>query len=208
MVDYAHFRNCLRDPCSCEIRRYWLIFLVALLIFGIELVGGLWSGSLALLSDAGHVFADKIAIISSIVIESAIYRDQQRKTRWRHVGAYINAALLLAVAIWLGFEAVARFQKPQEILGAVVIPVAVVGMALNYLQYRILKPVANTHLTSKGMHLHILSDIWQSSGVIVAGILMLCTGSAIFDLIVSAVIAIGMTVGALRLITVTEKHEN
>lgn len=206
MVDYDHFRSCMRDPCSCDIRRYWLIFLVALLIFGIELVGGIISGSLALLSDASHVFADKIAILCSIVIESGIYKDQQRKEKWRPVGAYINAILLLAVAAWLAFEATARFGRPQEILGGIVIPVAVVGLALNYLQYRILKPHADAHLTSKGMHLHILSDIWQSVGVIIAGALILLTGMAIFDLIISGVIAAAMAFGAFRLMISAGAH--
>lgn len=188
----GHFNGCTTPTdCWCEIRRYGVLFGIAGVILIAEVVGGVVSQSLALLADAGHVFTDTCAILVAIVVGYRV-KCGANETRTRKVGGYINALLLGAVAVWVFVEAVERFQNPREVVSWVMISITVLGTIGNYVQHRIMESADEDHVTHESMHLHILSDLVQSFGVVLGGILIWMTGWVIVDPIISVAIALMM----------------
>ncbi len=156
-----------------------------------QVVGGVVSQSLALLADAGHVFTDICALLVSIIV---VYRIKcgANETRTRKIGGYINALLLGGIAVWVGVEALERFQQPREVVSWIMISIAVFGTIGNYVQHKILESADEGHATHESLRLHILSDLVQSFGVVFGGILILVTGWALIDPIISMAIALWM----------------
>ncbi|MDP2696103.1 MAG: cation diffusion facilitator family transporter [bacterium] len=186
---HSHFKFCDQRDCSCELHRYWLVLGIAAVIFILEVAGGLFSGSLALLSDAGHVLVDVLAMVTSIIVQYLITKKNAPSHRFRAIGGYINGALLFIIAGFIINEAIDRLQTGESIIVAVMLPVAIIGTIGNYWQNNILAD-GEDHVTSKAMRLHVLSDLWQSVAVIVAGFLIWLTGWHIIDGICSLIIAV------------------
>ncbi len=186
-----HFRTCRSplEPCACDLKRYWFVFSISLLILAIEIRGGFSAGSLALFSDAGHVFSDLLSLTVAIIIEAMVRRGGSIH-KWRSRGGYVSATLLFIVALGIIFEAISRFHEPHHVTSWIVICAATLGAGLNWLQHRILESSTARHVTHKGISLHVLSDLWQSIAVIVTGILIAITGFTILDLLVSIAIAV------------------
>ncbi len=197
----SHFRGCRSplEPCACDSKRYWLVFGLSVLILGIEIIGGLAGGSLALLSDAGHVFSDTLAVIAAIIVEGAVRRGRSER-RLRSIGGYVSAALLFAVALFIIFEAIDRFHQPYEVKSGIVIVAAAFGAVGNFIQHRILESSAARHVTHKGMSWHVLSDLWQSIAVIATGIVIAMTGFVVCDLFISIAIAVVFVVWSFKLL--------
>lgn len=194
----GHFRGCAIDPCYCNLKRYWLVLGISIPILIAEIIGGIASGSLALLSDAAHVFQDILIVVITILIERAIKRGAN-EAKLRSVSAYLNAFFLLLVAGWIGWEAIGRFSAGSEISSGILIGVAVFGAVGNYLQHQVLASSHKKDITHHGLSLHVLSDLWQSVAVIVVGILVALTDLTIFDLIISLVIAVVFVFWSLEL---------
>ncbi len=172
---------------------------ISVVILAVEVGGGLASGSLALLSDAGHVFIDMLAVTSAIAVERAVLRGRSER-RYRSIGGYVNAALLFAVAVAIVIELIARFDRPYEVKGTMVIFVAAFGAVGNWIQHRILESSAAANVTHRGMERHVLSDLWQSLLVVASGTLIAVTGIAIFDLVASLLLAVVFTFWSFRLL--------
>lgn len=185
----GHFNGCTTPQnCWCEIKRYGLIFGIAAMILIAEVVGGIVSQSLALLADAGHVFTDTGATIVAIIVAYRV-KHGANEAKTRKVGGYINALLLGGVSVWVGVEAIERFQQPREVVSWVMISIAVLGTIGNYVQHRIMESADEEHVTHESMQLHILSDLLQSVGVVFGGILILVTDWVWIDPTLSIVIA-------------------
>lgn len=189
----GHFKGCTTPTtsCWCEIKRYGVIFGIAVMILIAEVVGGIVSQSLALLADAGHVFTDIIALLVSIIVAYRI-KCGANETKTRRIGGYINALLLGGIAIWVGWEAWERFQQPREVVSWVMISIAMLGTIGNYVQHRIMESVDENHATHESIRLHILSDLMQSFGVVFGGILIWRTNWVLIDPIISMAIALWM----------------
>ena len=197
----GHFDSCIApNECWCEIKRYSFVFILALIIFATEVAGGIISGSLALFADAGHVLADAIAILVSIVTAHYVRIKQWREKSVRTMGGIINALLLLIIAIWIGFEGVGRIYYPRDIASKTMMVVAMFGTLGNWLQYKILGTLAEEHITHKAMRLHILSDLLQSIAVVLGGVAIYFTQKHIIDPVLSMVIALWMVWRAWDLI--------
>jgi cobalt-zinc-cadmium efflux system protein len=142
-----------------------------------QVVGGLISGSLSLLSDALHNFSDVISLIISYI---ATVLTRKKETAGKTFGykraeilaAFINASTLIIVAILLAIEAIKRFQEPQEIASMWVIILAALSIILNGLSVWILQKDAKDNLNIKSAYIHLLSDMFTSVAVLIAGILM------------------------------------
>lgn len=205
----GHFLAC-RTPkhCWCEVRRYWLVLGISVIILTLEIVGGIVSGSLALIADAGHVTTDMATAIISIIVASRVKNNANK--RIRIVGGYMSAALLGMIAVWIGFEAWERFENPTNITGPIMTFVALIGTVGNYLQHRIIANTGETHVTHKAMHLHIWSDLLQSIGVVVGGALIWATGVKWIDPALSFAIAALMLRWTVILLKdlVTGKYNN
>jgi len=206
-----HFGYCRGDPgCSCEAKRYWIVFGLAVVIFFAELLGGFYSGSLALISDAFHVFTDGLAMLVSIMVATLVRRrgseTDQRKIRiW---GGYFNAVALGVVSVEIFREAFFRIIAPREVLTSTMIVVAIAGMVGNLMQHNVLMlgSVEHNHITHKSLSIHILSDLCQSAAVITAGILIWITGYTIIDPLLSIVVAGWMMVQTKKLLVASYKE--
>lgn len=142
-----------------------------------QVVGGILSGSLALLSDALHNFSDVISLVISYVAN--LLRGKKasnHKTfgykRAEIMAAFINAATLMIVAIFLMKEALERLWDPQEIASDLVIWLSIVGIAANGFSVLLLQKDAKGNMNMKSAYLHLLTDMMASVAVLVGGLLM------------------------------------
>jgi cobalt-zinc-cadmium efflux system protein len=147
----------------------------------VELVGGLVTGSLALLADAGHMFADTGAIglalfASWLAVRPATAQRSFGFRRAEILAALFNGIALVAVALWIFVEAFDRLGDPPEVLAGWVLAVALIGLAVNAFAAWILASSAGTSLNVKAAYRHVLADLAGSVGVIAAALVILTTG--------------------------------
>lgn len=140
-----------------------------------ELIGGLVSGSLALLSDATHMAADVAGLVVALTAAALATRPANARhtyglQRAEVLGALANAAGLLVVTSWLAFEAVQRLGRPEPIDAAPVLVIGVLGLAVNLVSAVLLSRAAGTSLNMRGAFLHMVGDAAGSAAVIVAAI--------------------------------------
>jgi len=182
---------------------------VALFNLGIaaaEYVGGALSGSLALISDAGHNFSDVLSLILSYFGEHFSHKKATKRHSFGFKRTEVAAALLNAITL-SGFgiiiigEAIRRFSQQKEISLSIMLPVAVVGLAGNLLSVLVLRRSKDTNLNIRSAYLHLFYDALSSFFVIIASIAIAVTHWVAFDLIASLVIALLMIwsgVGVLK----------
>ena len=170
---------------------------LVLVMLGAELAGAWWSGSLALLSDAAHMFTDAAALAISLLADRMARRpaDARRSfgyQRFEVLAAVLNAVLLLLAAAYVVWEAWRRLHAPTRIGSGVMLAVAVLGLAVNLLGMRILAGGQSDNMNLRGAYLEVWSDMLGSVGVIGGAIAIRLTGK---DWIDSAVaVAIGLWV--------------
>lgn len=157
----------------------------------VEVVGGLWTGSLALLADAAHMLTDAGGLaLALIAINFAERPATPEKTfgyaRFEVLAALTNAVVLLVVAVYILIEAYDRFTNPPEILGTPMLVVAVLGLLVNLISMRLLMAGAQESLNMKGAYLEVMGDMLGSLGVIVAAGVVMWTGWSQADAIIGA----------------------
>ena len=157
----------------------------------VEVVGGLWTGSLALLADAAHMLTDAGGLaLALIAINFAERPATPQKTfgyaRFEVLAALTNAVVLLVVAIYILIEAYDRFTNPPEILGTPMLVVAVLGLIVNLISMRLLMAGAEESLNMKGAYLEVMGDMLGSLGVIAAAGVVMWTGWSQADAIIGA----------------------
>ena len=142
-----------------------------------QIVGGILSGSLALLSDALHNFSDVVSLIISYIANKLTKKKASLKRTFGYkraeiLAAFINALTLVIVAILLIFEAVERFQNPQEISSILVIWLSVIAIVGNGLSVILLKRSSEGNMNMKSAYLHLLTDMMASVAVLIGGLMM------------------------------------
>ncbi len=155
------------------------------------MIGGLWTGSLALLADAGHMLTDVAGVGLALL---AIWFAQKPATPERTYGYYrfeilaalTNAVVLIVISLYILYEAYQRFKKPPEVESAAMLGVAAVGLCVNLVGVYILRAGSTDSLNMKGAYFEVLSDLLTSIGVIIAGVIMLTTGWYYADPLISA----------------------
>lgn len=170
-----------------------------------EVLGGILSNSLALLSDAGHVFTDLLALsIAWFAAKQAERSPHEGMTfgyhRWGILAAVVNALSLIGVSAVILFEAYHRWLDPPEVEGPLMLSVAVGGLVANMFVVSQLRHDAKENLNVKGAFWHAAGDALSSVGVIVAGVIIMFTGSLWVDPLASAVLTIIILAGAWRLL--------
>ncbi|MBE0599504.1 MAG: cation transporter [Desulfuromonadales bacterium] len=170
-----------------------------------EVFGGLWTNSLALLSDAAHVFMDLFALILSLTaIRLASRPATDRRTYGWHraeiFASLINGTTLLLIAFGILHEAYDRFLHPQEVKAFEMFSIAIVGLVMNLLAASLLHQHSHDDLNVRSAFLHVLGDAMASVGVIIGGIIMHFTGWYALDAVVSALIVLIIAWGALRIL--------
>jgi len=156
-----------------------------------EVVGGLATGSLALLSDAAHMGTDVLGLgMALAAIQLASRPAPAHRTygtyRLEVLAALANGVLLFGVAGYVLYEAWQRMAEPPEVLGVPMLVVAVIGLAVNLASFRLLTAGAKESLNVKGAFLEVLSDLLGSVGVIVAAVIVATTGWRYADPIIGA----------------------
>ena len=170
-----------------------------------QVIGGIISGSLALLSDALHNFSDVISLIISYVAHKlsrrkASYEQTFGLKRAELIAAFVNALSLIVVALYLVYEAISRFFHPHDIQPTIVIWLAALGILVNGFSVLLLKKDANHNLNMKSAYLHLLTDMLASVAVLVGGILMYYYQIFWIDSILTLIIAIYLIVVGLDLL--------
>jgi cobalt-zinc-cadmium efflux system protein len=157
----------------------------------VEVVGGLWTGSLALLADAGHMLTDVGGLsLTLFAAWVAAKPPTPEKTygyyRVEILAALVNALVLLAISVFLLYEAYRRFLAPPPVLGGPMLVVAVAGLLVNLAGMWLLRAGARESLNLKSAYLEVLGDALGSLGVIVAAVIVLATGWRLADPLVGA----------------------
>jgi cobalt-zinc-cadmium efflux system protein len=170
-----------------------------------EAVGGVLSGSLALLADAGHMLTDAGSLALSLFAMRVARRPANAEKTYGYVrleilAALVNGAALLVIAGFIVVEAWHRLQDPVEVRGGVMLGIAVVGLGVNIVGALLLHGHTHDNLNVRGAYLHVLGDLLGSIGAMAAGIVILTTGWTPADPIISVVIAVLILFSAWRLV--------
>lgn len=186
-------------------RRLLFVLLLALSYAGIELVGGLITGSLALLADSLHMVSDVAALaLSLLAVWMATRPASGRRTfgnsRAEILGALANGLALGVVAVFITTHAIERFMSPRDVEGGGVIVVAVGGLLINLVSLWILEAGRGASLNVRGAWLHVASDTLASVGVILAGAGIWAFGWIWLDPAVSIVVSVLVLLSAWHLV--------
>lgn len=168
----------------------------------VEVAGGLWANSLALISDAGHMAADAGALLIALVAARLARRPTSARNSYGYgraevIGAFINGLTMLAIVVWIAVEAVSRVFHPLPIAGGTVMVVAAIGLAVNLLVLWVLTRGGAGHdghghgnLNTRAAVVHVLGDLLGSVAAIVAGAVVQFTGWTLVDPLLSVLVAL------------------
>ena len=172
--------------------------MIALVLTGtfmvVEVIGGIISGSLALLADAGHMLTDTMAL----ALAAAAFHVSKRPAggsltygyqRFQILAAFVNGLSLLLVVGWIFYEAVQRFITPRDILGETMLVVAAAGLVINIISFAVLHSGDQENLNIRGAALHVAGDLLGSVAAIVAAVVIIYTGWTLIDPILSIAVA-------------------
>jgi cobalt-zinc-cadmium efflux system protein len=160
-----------------------------------EVIGGLLTNSLALLSDAAHMATDTAGLVIALVaVRLARRPPDARRTfgyaRLEALGALANGVLLLGVAVYILWEAVGRFREPPPVAATGMLVIAVAGLLVNLIAMRLLAAGSSESLNVKGAYLEVWADMVGSLGVLIAAVLIKATGWQVVDPILAVLIGL------------------
>jgi cobalt-zinc-cadmium efflux system protein len=185
-----------RHPVQVEAasaRRLWWALVLTGGFMLVEVIGGVLSGSLALIADAGHMVTDAAALGLALAAFRFGQRphDLQRSYgyhRFQVLAAFVNGLALLAVVAWIAFEAVMRLLDPVPVLGGPMLAVALAGLGVNLAAFLVLRGSAG-NLNVRGAAVHVLGDLLGSLAAIAAASVILGTGWTPIDPLLSVLVA-------------------
>lgn len=182
----SHFDNSIAGRFS------YAIALTALTLLA-EVIGGIWTNSLALLSDAAHVFLDLFALILSLgaIRLAAVPASDTRTFGWHRTevfASFINGVTVFLMAAGIFYEAVFRFMHPEEVKSLPMFVIALIGLVMNLVAAGALHQHSHDDLNVRSAFLHVIGDAAASVGVIVGGLVMYFTDWYQLDACISAVI--------------------
>lgn len=160
-----------------------------------EAVGGVITGSLALLADAGHMLSDSFSLFLALFAVSIAARPATAKRTFGYkraeiLAALVNGVLLVLVSLWVVYEAIGRLDDPVEVMGGGMMAIAVLGLIINVVAFLVLWKGGGESLNVRAALRHVLGDLLGSVGVIIAAGVILLTGWEPIDPIVSILISI------------------
>lgn len=160
----------------------------------VEIAGGLISGSLALLADAGHMLTDTMALALAAIAFRVSARPADAKRsygyhRFQILAAFVNALTLLGIVAWILFEAINRLLAPPEVMGKLMLVVAGAGLLINVIAFLILHGGDRENMNLRGAALHVMGDLLGSIAAIIAALIIIFTGWMPIDPLLSVVVA-------------------
>jgi cobalt-zinc-cadmium efflux system protein len=171
-------RSDLMDSHRLRGQNFLIVTVLNLLITIVEIIGGIISGSLALLSDAFHNLGDSFSIVLGYVAQLIAHRPESKHRTYGYrraeiLSAFLNALFLIVISIFLIVEAAKRFAHPQPVNGEIMLMVAVVGLVANFASAYLLHRGSKDSLNVKATYLHVLSDALSSLAVIIGGFILM-----------------------------------
>lgn len=181
-----------------------------LLITIAQIIGGIISGSLALISDALHNFSDVLSLVFSLIAHKLSRRKASINNTFGYkraelIAAFVNASTLVIVAFILIYGAIERFINPHPIKSTLVIWLALLGIIVNGLSVFLLKKDAEHNINMKSAYLHLLTDMLASVAVLIGGILMKFYGWFWVDSVMTIIIAIYLIIVGVKLLWTSTK---
>lgn len=188
-----HHHGAHHHALTNEQRVQWALLLTVSFMV-VEVIGGLLSGSLALLADAGHMLTDAASLgLAAIAFRMARRAPDQHRSYGYHrlqvLAAFVNGVTLFGIVGWIVIEAVRRLVEPSEVLAGPMLAVAVLGLIANAAAFLLLHPGAKENLNVRGAAVHVLGDLLGSVAAIIAGTVILITGWMPIDALLSLVVA-------------------
>ena len=178
-MSHSHSHNHSHSHSHVDLKGRNLLISIFLniIITAVQVIGGVVSGSLALLSDALHNFSDVLSLVVSYIAskltkKKASFHRTFGYKRAEILAAFINASTLVIVAVLLIFEAIERFQNPQQIESNLVIWLSLIAVLGNGFSVLLLKKDSNHNLNMRSAYLHLLTDMMASVAVLIGGFLM------------------------------------
>lgn len=204
---HAHAGHGHHHGATDERRLIWALAVIVLFML-VEVAGGLLSGSLALLADAGHMVSDAAALAFSCVAlrvgrRSATPRMSYGYRRLEILAAFVNGLALFAIAVWITVEAIIRFRAPVPVLPGTMLAVAAAGLGANIVAFLILHGGDRGNLNMRGALLHVLGDLLGSVAAIAAAVVIMFTGWTPIDPILSIFVALIVLRSAWHLVRST-----
>lgn len=186
-------------------RRLKITLVIVLVIMAAEIIGGIFSNSLALLSDAGHMLVDALALgLSLLAMRVARRPPTATKTFGYHrveiLAALANGTILVLLSAFIFYGAYQRFLEPPAVKTPLMLTIAIVGLFANVGGVLLLNRASRRSLNIRAAYWHIIGDTIASVGVITAGIIISLTGYYVADAIASVVIAMIILWGAVRIV--------
>jgi cobalt-zinc-cadmium efflux system protein len=171
----------------------------------VEVVGGVLSGSLALLADAGHMLTDTMALgLAAVAFHvSAKPADSKRSYgyhRFQILAAFVNGLALIGIVAWILIEAVSRFMSPPEVMGKLMLAIAAAGLIVNVAAFFVLHGGDQENMNIRGAALHVVGDLLGSVAAIAAAVIIIFTGWMPIDPLLSVFVAALILKSAWRLV--------
>lgn len=203
--DDTHHSHAHHAPIATENNAFLLPLMAITLFTAVEFVGGWWSHSLALLSDAWHMLFDVFALALAMWAEHQARSGHPASSHIQRKVSMVNALSMLLVTAWIVYESIARLQAPLQVAGGTVSIIAVLGLLVNlyvakYMHHQHTHHGAEANLNHRAAFLHVLGDVLGSLTAVVAGGVIYFTGWMAIDPLLSIVISLLLLVVTLNLI--------
>ena len=202
---HGHGPGHVHVRADADARALWIALALIVAFMGAELVAGIVANSLALLSDAAHMLTDAAALALALIALRIARRPPRGAMtygfgRVEILSAQANGITLVLLALWIVYEAIHRLVAPPEVEGAIVVIVAVVGIAVNLAATLVLSGASRASLNVEGSYQHILTDLFAFIATAIAGAIVLVSGFARADAIASLLVAASMLYAGTRLV--------
>ncbi|MHA6203102.1 cation diffusion facilitator family transporter [Dyella soli] len=201
--DHAHGHG--HDGASGRERKLIFAFVLTAAMMLVEMVGGFWSGSLALVADAGHMLIDALALLLAVAGAWFARRPADARRSYGYgrlevLAGFVNALTQFALVAFIAYEAAARLFHPEPILSGMMLVVAVIGLLVNLLVLRTLHGHAHDDINLAGATLHVLGDLLGSVAAVVAALLVRWQGWNWADPVLSLLVSLLILNSAWRLL--------
>lgn len=203
-MGHDHSSSCSHSP-AVHGKALYISITIAAIFMTAEIIGGWIANSLALISDALHLFTDVGALTLSLVVLKIAHLPRTFQMSYGYHRAEILGALASALSLWalcgiLIYEAIQRLIAPEPVQGPVVFVIASIGLLANLMMMRVLHPVQGKNINMRAAYLHVVGDLLGSAGVILGGALLWWTNWYPIDPIITLLFSLGIIYGSGKII--------
>ncbi|MFA6613900.1 MAG: cation diffusion facilitator family transporter [Endomicrobiia bacterium] len=203
--EHNHNQSHVHAHTSLSGSKYLGVILLNICITIAEIIGGIMSGSLSLLSDAVHNFSDTVSIIFSYFAWKISGKKKDAKKTYGYkraeiIAAFVNSSVLVIISLFLIFEAIKRFQNPETINSIIMIGVAIVGLLANFISMLLLEKESHHNMNIKSSYLHLLGDTLSSVGVVLGGIAIFIWNIFWIDPVITLMIAVYIMIESWKIV--------